>query len=49
MTATVLDVVGVVCLAAFCWLVWEPAAALLPVGVACLVASWVLVEEGGES
>lgn len=38
---TVLDLFGVVCLAAFAWFVWPPAA-LLVVAVAALLASWSL-------
>ena len=38
---TVLDLFGVVCLAAFAWFVWPPAA-LLVVAVAALFASWSL-------
>jgi hypothetical protein len=36
---TVLDVVGVVLVAAFAFLVWAPLA-LLVAGLACLFASW---------
>lgn len=38
---TAADIIGAAALAAFAWLVWRPAAALLVVGVACLVASYV--------
>lgn len=37
---TVLDLIGIVCLVAFAWCVWPPAA-LLVAGVAAVVASWV--------
>lgn len=39
MLSTVLDLVGVVCLAVFAYLLFPPAA-LVVVGVAALVASW---------
>lgn len=37
---TVLDIIGVLLLAAFVWLVWPPAV-LLVLGVAVLLASWI--------
>lgn len=36
---TVLDLIGIVCLAVFAWFVWPPAA-LLPVAAGALLASW---------
>lgn len=39
MLTTALDLLGVVCLAAFAWFVWEPAP-LLVVGAFALAASW---------
>lgn len=39
MKSTVLDASGATCIAAFAFFVWPPAA-LLVVGVACLVISW---------
>ena len=44
---TVLDLVGVVCLAGFAWFVWPPAT-LFVVAVAALVASWSM-QRGGRS
>lgn len=40
MLTNLLDVAGVTCLAAFAWVAWMPAAALLVVGAACLFVSW---------
>jgi hypothetical protein len=40
MRSTVLDLVGVLCLALFAYAIWPPAC-LLPVGVAALVMAWV--------
>lgn len=37
---TTLEVLGVLCVAAFAWFVWPPAA-LLVLGVALLLISWV--------
>lgn len=39
MRTTVLDLIGIICLAAFAFLVWPPLP-LLVLGVAALVASW---------
>lgn len=36
---TVLDLIGIICLAVFAWFVWPPAA-LLPVAAGALFASW---------
>ena len=36
---TVLDLIGIICLAVFAWFVWPPAA-LLPIAVGALFASW---------
>lgn len=36
---TILDLIGIICLAVFAWFVWPPAA-LIPVAVASLLASW---------
>lgn len=38
---TLLDLFGVVCIALFLALVWRPEAALLVVGLAALLISWV--------
>lgn len=39
MTTTVLDILGVLAITAFAFLVWPPAC-LLVLGVAALIASW---------
>lgn len=44
---TVLDLIGVVCLAVFAWFVWPPAA-LLPVAAGALFASWS-AQRGGDT
>ena len=44
---TVLDLIGVVCLAVFAWFIWPPAA-LLPVAVGALYASWA-AQRGGSA
>jgi hypothetical protein len=45
--STVLDLLGVVCLAVFAFFVWEPAA-LLVIGVAALLISWRVSSSGEE-
>jgi hypothetical protein len=44
MLTTVLELIGVTCLAAFAFLVWPPLA-LVAVGAAALVLSWVIEHE----
>lgn len=44
---TVLDLIGIVCLATFAWFVWPPAV-LLPVAVGAFVVSWS-ANRGGDS
>lgn len=39
MLTTALDLLGVACLAAFAWFVWEPLP-IVVVGLASLAASW---------
>lgn len=48
MFSTLLDLVAVVCLAAFAWFVWEPAP-LLVVGLAALAASYQSTRGDGVS
>lgn len=43
---TALDVLGVLCVAAFAWFLWQPAA-LLVLGAAFLLVSWR--RSGGKS
>ena len=40
MRSMLVGLVGVGCLSGFAWFLWEPAA-LVPVGVACLVYDWM--------
>lgn len=42
---TVLDILGVVCIAAFAWFVWPPLV-LLVVAAAALTASWNATKAG---
>ncbi len=46
MVTTILDVLGVLLLAAFAWFAWPPAA-LLVLAVALLLASWRMSKGGG--
>lgn len=47
MKSTILDLLGVACLALFAFSVWPPAC-LLVVGVAALAMAWVTAEDDGE-
>lgn len=47
MLTTVLEILGIACLAAFAYAVWEPAAFGVT-GVACLVLSWRIERGSGK-